>query len=247
MSLRIENINFGYKTKHILNDVCLDAEFGNVVSIIGPNGSGKTTFIKCINKILKPKKGSVKLNEENLHLMKQQDIAKKIAYVPQMTNDFFSGTVMDLVIMGRKPYINWNISEEDIKIVLDILDSMGILHLADKFYSELSGGQKQKVLIARALAQDTDIYLLDEPISFLDIKNQIEVMKMARNLAKKEKIVIIVVHDLNMAMKYSDKILLLEDGYVISQGKPKEVLTESNIKKVYDVDVDIRGDYIVDI
>ena len=179
--------------------------------------------------------------------MKQQDIAKKIAYVPQMTNDFFSGTVMDLVIMGRKPYINWNISEEDIKIVLDILDSMGILHLADKFYSELSGGQKQKVLIARALAQDTDIYLLDEPISFLDIKNQIEVMKMARNLAQKGKIVIIVVHDLNMAMKYSDKILLLEDGYVISQGKPKEVLTESNIKKVYDVDVDIRGDYIVSI
>ena len=231
MSLKIENINFGYKTKHILNDVCLDVEFGKVVSIIGPNGSGKTTFIKCINKILKPKRGSVKLNGEDLYLMKQEDIAKKISYVPQMTNDFFSGTVMDLVIMGRKPYIKWNISDKDIKIVLDILDSMDIIHLADKFYSELSGGQKQKVLIARALAQDTDIYLLDEPISFLDIKNQIEIMQMSRELAKRGKIVIIVVHDLNMAMKYSDKILLLESGSVIAQGKPKDVLTQENIKK----------------
>lgn len=247
MSLKIENINFGYKTKHILNDVCLDVEFGKVVSIIGPNGSGKTTFIKCINKILKPKRGSVKLNGEDLYLMKQEDIAKKIAYVPQMTNDFFSGTVMDLVIMGRKPYINWNISDEDVKIVLDILDSMDIIHLADKFYSELSGGQKQKVLIARALAQDTDIYLLDEPISFLDIKNQIEVMQMSRELAKRGKIVIIVVHDLNMAMKYSDKILLLENGSVIAQGKPKDVLTQENIKKVYDVNVDIKDNYIIAI
>lgn len=247
MSLQIENINFGYKTKHILNDVCLDVEFGKVVSIIGPNGSGKTTFIKCINKILKPKRGSVKLNGEDIYLMKQEDIAKKIAYVPQMTNDFFSGTVMDLVIMGRKPYINWNISDEDVKIVLDILDSMDIIHLADKFYSELSGGQKQKVLIARALAQDADVYLLDEPTSFLDIKNQIEVMQMSRELAKIGKIVIIVVHDLNMAMKYSDKILLLENGNVISQGKPKDVLTQKNIKKVYDVDVDIKDNYIIAI
>ena len=247
MSLKIENINFGYKTKHILNDVCLDVEFGKVVSIIGPNGSGKTTFIKCINKILKPKRGSVKLNGEDLYLMKQEDIAKKIAYVPQMTNDFFSGTVMDLVIMGRKPYIKWNISDKDIQIVLDILDSMDIIHLADKFYSELSGGQKQKVLIARALAQDTDIYLLDEPISFLDIKNQIEVMQMSRELAKRGKIVIIVVHDLNMAMKYSDKILLLENGSVIAQGKPKDVLTQENIKKVYDVNVDIKDNYIIAI
>jgi iron complex transport system ATP-binding protein len=245
MNLIIEDINFRYKTKHILNNICLDIDFGNVVSIIGPNGCGKTTFIKCINKVLRPQSGKVLLNDEDLHLMKQKDIAKKIAYVPQMTNEFFSGSVIDLVLMGRRPYINWKVSDEDIKMVLDILDNMDIIHLADKRYSELSGGQKQKVLIARALAQDTDIYLLDEPTSFLDIKNQIEVMKMARELANQGKIVIIVVHDLNMAMKYSDKILLLEEGSVIASGKPNEVLTEENIKKVYDVDIDIVNNHII--
>jgi iron complex transport system ATP-binding protein len=245
MNLIIEDINFRYKTKHILNNICLDIDFGNVVSIIGPNGCGKTTFIKCINKVLRPQSGKVLLNDEDLHLMKQKDIAKKFAYVPQMTNEFFSGSVIDLVLMGRRPYINWKVSDEDIKMVLDILDNMDIIHLADKRYSELSGGQKQKVLIARALAQDTDIYLLDEPTSFLDIKNQIEVMKMARELANQGKIVIIVVHDLNMAMKYSDKILLLEEGSVIASGKPNEVLTEENIKKVYDVDIDIVNNHII--
>lgn len=247
MGLKIKNISFGYKAKHILKDICLDADFGNVVSIIGPNGCGKTTFIKCINKILNPKSGQVILNDKDLHLMKQGEIAKKIAYVPQMTNDFFSGTVMDLVIMGRKPYIHWNITDEDIKIVLDILDRMSIVHLADKNYTELSGGQKQKVLIARALAQDTDVYLLDEPTSFLDIKNQIEVMEIARGLADKGKIVIIVVHDLNMAMKYSDKVLLIQNGNIISSGEPRDVLTQKNIKKVYDVDVNIMDKYIITV
>lgn len=245
MSLIIENIDFKYKTKQILNKVCLEVEPGKVVSIIGPNGSGKTTFIKCINKILRPQNGTIKLGKKSLLNMKQEEIAKNIAYVPQMTNDFFSGTVMDLIIMGRKPYIKWNITEADIDIVISILEKMDIIELADKNYSELSGGQKQKVLIARALAQDTEVYLLDEPISFLDIKNQIEVMKMAKNLANQGKIVIIVVHDLNMAMRYSDKILLLEKGTVISTGKPKEVLTEKNIKKVYDIDVDILNDHII--
>lgn len=247
MNLIIENLDFKYKTKSILEKVSLKAERGNVVSILGPNGSGKTTFIKCINKILNPQNGTIKLDGKSITNMKQEEIAKNIAYVPQMTNDFFTGSVMDLIIMGRKPYIKWNITEEDIDIVMSILEKMNIVELSEKNYSELSGGQKQKVLIAKALAQDTDVYLLDEPTSFLDIKNQIEVMKMARGLASQGKIVIIVVHDLNMAMKYSDKIILLEKGKVISEGIPKEVLTKDNIKKVYDIEVDILNDHIIAI
>ena len=168
--------------------------------------------------------------------MKQQDIAKKIAYVPQMTNDFFSGTVMDLVIMGRKPYINWNISEEDIKIVLDILDSMGILHLADKFYSELSGGKKQKVLIARALAQNTEILILDEPTNHLDIKYQIQIMKLVKET---KKTILAVIHDMNIASSYCNYIYALKDGKVYYQGSPEEIFTKEKIKNIFDVEADV--------
>ena len=203
-------------------------------------------MLKCINRILHAREGSVNIGEDDVFKMKCEDVAKNIAYVPQMLKENFSVCVIDVVLMGRTPHIKWKVGDKDLDIVINVMKKLGIEDLAYEKYSSLSGGQRQKVLIARALAQETDIYLLDEPISFLDIKNQIEVMNEARKVAKEEnKIVIMVNHDLNMAKRYSDKIVLMNHGKVVDFGESREVLNCNNIKIVYGVDIDIINDYII--
>ena len=183
MRLDVKNLDFGYAKKvQILHNINFSAESGQLVSLIGPNGSGKTTIIKCINQILSPQSGQILLDGTNIHTMRTMELAKKVGYVPQMTKNFMGGTVLDAVLMGRRPYIKWKITDYDVTLVLEILKKLEITHLAHKEYESLSGGQKQKVLIARALAQDPDVYLFDEPTSFLDIKNQLEIMNMAKEL-----------------------------------------------------------------
>ena len=246
MNLNVTKIKFAYGKKDILNELSFSCKKGEVISIVGPNGSGKTTLLKCINRILHAREGSVNIGENDVFKMKYEDVAQNIAYVPQMLKENFSVDVIDIVLMGRTPHIKWKVADKDLDIVINVMKKLGIEDLAYEKYSSLSGGQKQKVLIARALAQDTDIYLLDEPISFLDIKNQIEVMNEARKVAKEEnKIVIMVIHDLNMAKRYSDKIVLMNHGKVVDFGESREVLNCKNIKMVYGVDIDIINDYII--
>lgn len=246
MNLNVTKIKFAYEKKDILNELSFSCEKGEVISIVGPNGSGKTTLLKCINKILHAREGTVGIGEKDVLRMKYEDVAKNIAYVPQMLEENFLVDVIDVVLMGRTPHIKWRVSDKDLDVVINVMRKLGIEDLAYEKYSSLSGGQKQKVLIARALVQETDIYLLDEPISFLDIKNQIEVMNEARKVAKEEnKIVIMVIHDLNMAKKYSDKIVLMNHGKVVDFGESREVLNCKNIKIVYGVDTDIINDYII--
>ena len=169
MRLDVKNLNFGYTKKvQILHNINFSVESGQLVSLIGPNGSGKTTIIKCINQILSPQSGQIFLDGTNVHTMRTMELAKKVGYVPQMTKNFMGGTVLDAVLMGRRPYIKWKITDYDVTLVLEILKKLEITHLAHKEYEALSGGQKQKVLIARALAQNPDVYLFDEPTSFLD-------------------------------------------------------------------------------
>lgn len=243
--LEVKNINFSYGKKEILNDISFSASRGEVISIIGPNGSGKTTLLKCINKINIPTKGEIFIDGDDILKIRVEKISKKIAYVPQMLNESFDVNVIEVIMMGRKPYISWSITDRDIDIVANVMKDMGIEYLAEKSFSELSGGQKQKVLISRALVQEAPVFLFDEPTSFLDIKNQLEVLTKAKQFAKeKEKIIILVVHDLNMAMAYSDKILLMKDKKVISFNSPDKVLTEENIKNVYGIDVCIRDNHI---
>ena len=236
MRLDVKNLNFGDTKKvQILHNINFSVESGQLVSLIGPNGSGKTTIIKCINQILSPQSGQIFLDGTNVHTMRTMELAKKVGYVPQMTKNFMGGTVLDAVLMGRRPYIKWKITDYDVTLVLEILKKLEITHLAHKEYEALSGGQKQKVLIARALAQNPDVYLFDEPTSFLDIKNQLEIMNM-------------VVHDLTMALRYSDYIVLLEKGSVISQGVSHQVLNSENIFNVYGVNVNIlEGNYVAPI
>ena len=250
MRLDVKNLNFGYTKKvQILHNINFSVESGQLVSLIGPNGSGKTTIIKCINQILSPQSGQIFLDGTNVHTMRTMELAKKVGYVPQMTKNFMGGTVLDAVLMGRRHYIKWKITDYDVTLVLEILKKLEITHLAHKEYEALSGGQKQKVLIARALAQNPDVYLFDEPTSFLDIKNQLEIMNMAKELVHQHpKLVIMVVHDLTMALRYSDYIVLLEKGSVISQGVSHQVLNSENIFNVYGVNVNIlEGNYVAPI
>lgn len=245
--ISVDDITFEYqKDSPILKGVGFSCESGSLVCVVGPNGCGKTTFIKCINSILKPKSGNVVIDEESIVGLKREEIAKRIAYVPQMTGESVNATVLEIVIMGQKPNLGWKLKDEDIDNALSVLRELGLENIANKNYNDLSGGQKQKVLIARAIAQNTQVYLFDEPTSFLDIKNQYEIIRLAKKMAEENKIVIMVVHDLNMALTYSDLVLMMSKGKVVGFDTPQKVLTKKNIYDVYDIDVDIIDErYIV--
>jgi iron complex transport system ATP-binding protein len=247
LELSVNDLKFGYTKKTlVVKGISFSAQPGQLISLIGPNGSGKTTIVKCLNKILTPTSGNIALDGKDVKKMTAREMARRIAYVPQFTNSYLSGSVMDVVMMGRRPYIKWRVSDADVEIVLAVLKDLELEELAHEQFQELSGGQKQKILIARALVQKPDLYLFDEPISFLDIKNQIDIMELARNMVDKEnKAVIMVVHDLNMAMRYSDQVILLKSGAVEAAGLPKSVLNQKHIKEVYGVDTRIiEGQFI---
>lgn len=238
MTMSIKDIVFGYGTKEVLKGVNFEVIKGEIVSIIGPNGSGKSTLVKCIDGIFKPKSGNVYIHTKDTRNMRPRELAKTMAYVPQSSSEVFTQRVFDTVLMGRKPHITWGVRKIDLEIVEEVLEYMGLTELAECYLDELSGGQKQKVLIARALAQEPEILLLDEPTSSLDIKHQLEVLEIVKNISKHRKSsVVMVIHDLNLAYRFSDKLVLLKDGTVFASGEPSTVLTKENINKVYDVEV----------
>jgi iron complex transport system ATP-binding protein len=239
--LSIKNLNFGYHNKRIFSDFFMDVSDGQIVSIVGPNGSGKSTLIKCIDSILKPSSGDVTVDRDNIGDMDRVDIAKRIAYVPQGALRGFPNTVFDVVLMGRRPYLSWRGDKRDEEKVWEVLNLLGIEELAMNYYTELSGGQQQKVLIARALAQETGLILLDEPTSNLDVWHQIDVMEILRSLVRRERLTtIIAIHDLNMAARFSDKIMMMKKGRIIASGAPNDVMTAKNLETVYGIKANIR-------
>ena len=184
--LRINGLDFTYKNITALKDVGIDLNKEEVLSIVGPNGAGKTTLLKCILGIVKPDRGTILIDGRDVSRMKRLNLAKRIGYVPQASPSRFPISVFDTVLMGRRPYIAWKPSKKDMEIVADILRSMDLEEVALRDFDQLSGGQKQKVLLARAFAQDTDYLLLDEPTSNLDLKHQMEVMEMISGMVKKK-------------------------------------------------------------
>jgi iron complex transport system ATP-binding protein len=224
-----------------------------VLGIVGPNGAGKSTLIRCINIILKPQQGSILLEGKEITRMEPIEIAKNLGYVPQSASNTFPATVFDTVLMGRRPHIGWRSSESDIKKVDDILKLMEIEDLAMRDFNQLSGGQRQKVLIARALAQEAGTLLLDEPTSNLDIQHQLEVMEIIKYLVTNKGIsAIMAVHDLNLALRYTDRVLIMKEGRIFDAGSPAEVLTTENIRSVYNVEAEVMNNnggmpYIVPI
>ena len=207
-----------------------------MLALVGPNGSGKTTLIKCIDRILKPK-GSILLDGREIEGMKQQEIARQMGYVPQSSSTLLATTVFDTVLLGRMPHISWRVSDSDLEKVADTLELLHLGDLAMRDFSQLSGGQKQKVLIARALCQEPDVLLLDEPTSNLDMKHQLEVMEIIASLVKSKKIsAIMALHDLNLAAKFADKLAILKNGKIYAAGNPADLLNAENIRDVYGVE-----------
>ena len=248
MEVTFEKLSFRYSPKkQILKNIDLTLPAGKFITILGPNGSGKTTLMKQINRILQPQKGRVCLNGVDVASITSGDMAKTVAYVPQMTGGMMAGSVMDTVMLGRKPYIKWKPSEEDIEIVSNCLLRFHLEEIAQREFNALSGGQKQTVLIARALAQTPHMYLFDEPVSFLDVKNQLEIMTAARQLVDRDgKTVVMVLHDLNLALRFADHIVVMKNGEVFAQGQPSEVITEENVFAVYGTHAEIRnGEYVI--
>ena len=240
MRLVIDGIEFGYSSVPVFKDITLDANGPQLLSIIGPNGVGKSTLIHCINRILSPTKGTVMIDGDMVNDISLKDLAKKVGYVPYSANDTFPLSVVDTVLMGRHPHATYKSLDKDLDIVYDTLRLLDIENLAMRNFNELSAGQHQKVMLARGLVQQPEILLLDEPTSNLDIKHQMEVTRILRDLSQEKDILVIMIsHDLNIAAKYSDTMIMLFDGLIYAIGKPSEVITKENIKAVYDVDSEV--------
>lgn len=238
--IQVEDLSFSYNRQAmILDRVSFSAEPGQCVAVLGNNGAGKSTMIKCIDRILKPSSGIVHVNSHDAAALSRQALARDIAYVSQQ-NDACRFTVYDAVLLGRKPYIKLNPTKEDYAIVDDIIRRMELEDYSLRYLDELSGGELQKVMLARALAQQPEVLMLDEPTSNLDLKNQYEVMALIRQIAQEQGIcVIIVIHDLNLALRYCDRFLLIRESHVYSYGGAETVNCDS-IREVYGMKVTIQ-------
>lgn len=239
---KLDNISFAYDKQPILKDISLSIESGDFIGICGPNGSGKSTLLKILAGLLDPLKGEILFDEKKLGNIARNEYAKLVAYVPQESEFAFPFTVSEVVLTGRSPYLGtWGFEkQEDTDIAIDAMKSMDVLQFADRTVHELSGGEKQRVIIARALAQQTQAILLDEPTSFLDIKHQKEIFSILQKLnSEKNQTVIAVIHDLNAAARYCNKIILLKSGSLHAYDDVAKVVIPETIKDVYDVDIQL--------
>lgn len=236
MKISINDLEFAYNGTAVLKSINCNIDKGEFIAVVGPNGSGKSTLIKCMNGILQPKKGKVHISDKDIKQHSLRNLSKTMAYVPQNKNSQNSATVFDTVLLGRKPYINWRPSASDMEITSDIIKELQLESIAMKDINKLSGGQQQTVFIARALAQQPEILLLDEPTANLDIKHTIEIMEMLKSFCNNGLTVVIALHDINLAMRYASKIMMLKNGEIFACGG-KEVLTEENLENLYDIKV----------
>lgn len=235
MFLRVEGMEFSYKSDKVLDDITFHIDRGETVSLLGPNGVGKTTLMKCINRILAPSKGAVYLDGEDLVGMDKRKISLNIGYVSQR-GETSRLTVFDSVLLGRRPHIDWDVTAKDISITSRVIHLVGLDDLSMKYVDEISGGEYQLVQIARALVQQPRIILLDEPTSNLDLCNQHMIMHMVSGLVSyNEMAAIMTIHDLNLAIRHSNKFIMMKDGRIFAVGD-KEIITPENIKSVYNID-----------
>ena len=238
--INIKKLNYSYGKKEVLKELSLDIDENKLTGIIGPNGCGKSTLAKNIIKYINGKFESFKIMDTDIRELTHKKIAQLISYIPQKSIIIPNISVFDYVLLGRFPLLknSWdNYSEQDYEIVEKNINLLNIRELKDRNIETLSGGELQKALLARALAQEAKILLLDEPTSALDLNNAVEFMKILKNISMKKEIsVIIIIHDLNLASLFCDSLIILKDGRFIEKGSPKEVINEANIKSVYNLD-----------
>ena len=247
MEIEAKKISFSAGEKLIIDSISLALKNNEFVGIIGPNGSGKSTFLKCLYRVLKPQAGAVLIDNRPLQQMSYKESARKTAVVAQHNDASFDFKVRDIVLMGRAPYkgLMVSYSKEDMALADKNLAIVGMKAFADSSFSILSGGEQQRVILARALTQTPQCLLLDEPTNHLDIKYQLQLLDMVK---EQQCTVCAVLHDLNLACKYCDKIAVIKDGRLFSYGTPQEVITEGFIKEVYEVDskvIDYNGRLVV--
>ncbi len=237
--LKLNDVCFSYPGADILHDINFSIEPGMITGLIGPNGSGKSTLIKCIDTILKPE-GTILLDGKNILKMDRIELARSVGLVPQNGTSAMDSTVFETVLMGRRPHSAWKISENDIDKVADTLERLGIEDMAMRDFSCLSGGQKQMVLLARAICQEPSVLLLDEPTSALDIRHQLQVLDIVKNLViERNMSAIIALHDLNLGARYTDSMVVLRKGRIFSAGKPDSLYTPEMIREVYEVTAEV--------
>ncbi len=238
------SIDLAYSSKPVLHGIDLSLARGELLGLIGPNGSGKTTLIRCLSGVLKPTLGSVTLAGKNLDEYSDQERARHIAVVPQSAQLPPAFTVLECISLGRTPHLSWlgRLGERDLKIVQRAMRSCEIEHLSDRRISELSGGEQQRVLLARALSQDCPVLLLDEPTAHLDIHHQVALLSLVRQMAKEQNLaVLIAIHDLNLASLYADRLVLLIEGRVRATGSPSEVLTTDTLQSAYQIPLQVHA------
>lgn len=234
MNVDVKKLSLSVGGKKILEDINISIKNKEIVGIIGPNGSGKSTLLKCIYRVLHPDKGAIMLEGRDINSFSVRDTAKRMAVVAQHNETSFDFTVMEMVLLGRSPHKKFmeRDNEKDYELAFDALDKVGMLALKDRSLSSLSGGEKQRIVLARALVQETECLILDEPTNHLDIRYQLQFMSIAKEL---NVTVISAIHDLNIATMYCDKIFALKDGKIIGYGTPKEVITIEIIEHLYGV------------
>lgn len=238
MNLSADHLNYAYiPGRTVLHDISLELDSGEILYLLGPNGGGKTTLLSCLAGLLHPNSGSVRLNGKNLNIYSDSQRARKIGLIPQLHLPVFAFSVEDIVMMGRAPHLGWlgSPSDEDQAVVDDVLEQVGLFELRNRPYTEISGGERQLTLIARGLAQQCSILMMDEPTAHLDLSNQHRVLDIVKQLSKQNLSFVISSHNPNDALAYADNVLLLNHGWVIDAGLPQDILTASLLSSVYGV------------
>lgn len=241
MNIHAENVELSFGGTQILNQIGIDVRSREFVGVIGPNGSGKSTFLKCIYRVLKPDGGDILLDDAPISTFSVRETAKRLAVLSQHNYYNFEFTVRDIVLMGRSPHKRMmeRDTKADFDIVEDSLRRVGMLGFIDRIFSTLSGGEQQRIILARALAQQTECLILDEPTNHLDIKYQLQILDVVKKLGVT---VLAAFHDLNIAAMYCDRIFAVDGGRVVASGTPREVLTPALIRRLYEVDADVRSE-----
>lgn len=241
MSIQVEDLSFSYEDHKVLDGVSFSAEYGEFLSVLGPNGVGKSTLFRCMLGLLTPTAGGTSIDGKRISAMSAQELSKKIAYIPQSHNPVFNYSVLDMVLMGTTAQLGRFSSPgaRQRELALDALERLSILHLKDRGYRAISGGERQLVLVARAIAQQARVLIMDEPSANLDFGNRIRVMQTVKGLTSDGYAVIQATHDPDQAYQYSDRILALLNGRILAWGTPRETVSSSLISALYGVEVEV--------
>lgn len=241
-AIDFKDLTVNYAEKKVLDQVSASIRRGGITSIIGPNGSGKSTLLKAFAKLLRHRGGQISILDRDLCTLSQRELAQRVAVLLQQNSCPADLSVEKLIYIGRQPHKKWyeTANQHDRTIVQAALDQVNLSHLKDKLISQLSGGERQRVWLAMALAQSSDILLLDEPTTYLDISFQLEILELIRKINKRTGMsIIMVLHDLNQAITYSDELLILKDGKIVATGEPRQLISIDLLRKVYNIDADI--------